>query len=247
MRLSLVREQKFFNNWAERNGLYEVHPDQEYYRIINVAGITSEDRNLHLLDAGCSSGAFSMRLFRLGFNVTGVDISTKLIESAKRMISKNAEKKLRFYVGDIMRLPFADRSFDIVFCDAILHHLPDNLYECGVEFHRVLKADGKIYFFEPYSRCINSFLWYHILYYDRTKNEKAISPWELQRKFKKAGFTDFHWQKLKKVKHVYVRPHDDIFRQMFGKLRKIFNEIFPNVFFVGSCRKHGSCYGRSNV
>ncbi|MGA2666439.1 MAG: methyltransferase domain-containing protein, partial [Nitrososphaerales archaeon] len=59
-----------------------------------------------VLDVGVGTGRFAKPLTDLGFEVTGADVS-------RRMLSKAREKGLeRLLLGDAYRLPFADLSFD---------------------------------------------------------------------------------------------------------------------------------------
>ena len=59
-------------------------------------------------------------------------------------IAKNKNPKARFIYGDILKLPFPAKSFDTIWCIAILHHLPtEKLREKAlVEMKRVLKKNG---------------------------------------------------------------------------------------------------------
>ena len=84
------RDALFFNNIAEKEGFYKVYPDEEYIKILDATGILKEDKNNKILDVGCGSGAFSFVLFEQGFrNITGIDISDKLIEIANNRSNGN--------------------------------------------------------------------------------------------------------------------------------------------------------------
>jgi len=52
------------------------------------------------------------------------------------MLQNNPHAKL--IIGSVYQLPFADNSFDIVFCSDLLHHL-DNLPQALTEMSRVTK------------------------------------------------------------------------------------------------------------
>ena len=49
-----------------------------------------------------------------------------------------------FKVADVQHLSFADKTFDIVIANMMLHHVP-NLAQALGEIHRVLKTDGRLY------------------------------------------------------------------------------------------------------
>lgn len=68
-----------------------------------------------VLDIGCGEGYVLDELMARGFrDVQGVDIVD---------IRRNKSYPFRFYDG--VRLPFADRTFDLVVLSFVLHHVPD--------------------------------------------------------------------------------------------------------------------------
>ena len=135
-------------------------------------------------------------------------------------------------------MPFKDESFDIIFCGAILHHIPHQLDKVAIEFFRILKPSGKIYFFEPYFPSVNSFLWYYVLSINRTEDEKALRPLKLKKTFENIGFKNFNFKRMDRVKLIYYKDNNKPLHKLFGKMRYIFSEyLFPNTFFVGNCEK----------
>ena len=93
-----------------------------------------------LLDAGCGTGAMlgMCRKEYPGRNYTGVDLSEKMIEAAK----KKHISGIRFVTGDCEKLPFADCSFDVVTCSMSFHHYP-NPEKFFMSLHRVLRPGGR--------------------------------------------------------------------------------------------------------
>ena len=67
------------------------------------------DNGSRFLEVGCGTGHWSEYFSNKGFEVTGVDISEKMIEAARGRNIANA----RFQVADGENLPFADGSFDV--------------------------------------------------------------------------------------------------------------------------------------
>lgn len=101
-----------------------------------------------VLDIGCGNG----RLYQLfkdlsrplkmqNVDYTGVDISEKLIEIAKEKYPKG-----KFFVADMISLPFKNEKFDVIFSLVAFHHLPteDMQLKALEEMKRVLKLNGKI-------------------------------------------------------------------------------------------------------
>ena len=93
----------------------------------------------HVLDAGCGVGKpTSEFLTKRGFNVTGVDISKKMIDLAKVNVPD-----ARFYQRNILTLDFPDSTFDGVVCVYTLWHIPRMNHPTIIRnFHRMLKDDG---------------------------------------------------------------------------------------------------------
>lgn len=63
-----------------------------------------------IVDIACGEGRFAGQLERLGYEVTGIDLSEQRIEKAKELETE----KLHFYVHD-MRFPFYINYFDFAF------------------------------------------------------------------------------------------------------------------------------------
>ncbi len=224
-------EIRFFDREVEESGYYQVYPDREYRRILEETGILEEAKRRRILEVGCGTGAFSVRLAEHGFrSVTGLDISPRAIEEARKIAAQKGLSSLEYCSGDMLDLPFEENSFDAVFAGAALHHLPNNLAECATEFCRVLVPEGRVYMFEPYALNLSSFLFYHVFNFSRTSNEKALLPGKVKKVFQERGFHQFSWRKLGYVQHV-VSPGAG------ARIKGLVNKyVLRNEFFVGACR-----------
>lgn len=101
-----------------------------------------------VLDYGCSYGQASLRLRAFGATrVHGIDISAVAVGQARESAARAGVDHVAFDVMNAEVLEFPDRSFDMVFGVAILHHL-DIDRACG-EIARVLRPDGVAVFLEP--------------------------------------------------------------------------------------------------
>lgn len=91
-----------------------------------------------ILDAGCGTGAQAEWLLSEGAEVTGMDLSPRMVEEARRRCKGRAD----FLVADLAEpVPLEPSSFDGVTCSLALHYLKD--WSVPLEsFARVLRPGG---------------------------------------------------------------------------------------------------------
>ena len=104
-------------------------------------------RGKRVLDYGCGHGMATVVLARAGAEVTAFDLSPGYVSEARERGRANGVK-IECVVADGEHLPFDDNSFDVVWGNAILHHL--DLVRAGRELHRVLRPGGVAVFCEPW-------------------------------------------------------------------------------------------------
>jgi ubiquinone/menaquinone biosynthesis C-methylase UbiE len=98
------------------------------------------------LDVGCGTGFLALRLAELGHVVSGVDLSSQMIEQA-RAKADQAAVEIEFRVGDAAHLDSADEAYDLVVARHVIWNLPDP--ERGVaEWLRVLRPGGRLLLIE---------------------------------------------------------------------------------------------------
>lgn len=77
-----------------------------------------------VLDVGCGEGTNAITLAMLGARVTGIDISPKAIELAERRAEVNGvASRCTFVCSPLETADLGAGTFDIIWCDAVLHHL----------------------------------------------------------------------------------------------------------------------------
>lgn len=91
-----------------------------------------------LLDAGCGPGQWTAHLAALGHQATGVDQVAAFVERARARY-----RDVPFVVGELDRLPYADRSCaGVLAWYSLIHHPPSQLPAALAELARVLRPGG---------------------------------------------------------------------------------------------------------
>ncbi|MFR6693242.1 MAG: class I SAM-dependent methyltransferase [Dysosmobacter sp.] len=84
------------------------------------------------------TGLIAKHIVNAAAHIEATDASAEMILEAKR---DNRSAKLHFSVRDMFRLPYADKSFDVVIVSNALHIVPQP-EKALAEIRRVLKDDG---------------------------------------------------------------------------------------------------------
>ena len=97
----------------------------------NMASVLALPPGARILDVGCGSGWLSEYFARLGYEVTGIDISDDLIRMARDRVERvpydvdhETPLRCRFLTQDIEIEPLPEK-FDAVICYDSLHHFED--------------------------------------------------------------------------------------------------------------------------
>jgi len=97
-----------------------------------------------ILDLACGYGRLTISLSKLGYNILGMDLSPTLIKAAKRK-AKNKNIKTQFDLGNMLRLPYKNNSFDKVICFwTSFNHLLTKIEQIKAlnEIFRILRSHG---------------------------------------------------------------------------------------------------------
>jgi ubiquinone/menaquinone biosynthesis C-methylase UbiE len=93
-----------------------------------------------ILEVAPGPGYFAVELARLGFDVTGLDISHSFVEIASGYARREAVP-VDFRQGDVAALPFPAESFDAVVCQAAFKNFREPVKALN-EMRRVLRPGG---------------------------------------------------------------------------------------------------------
>ena len=103
-------------------------------------------RHAEVVELFCGRGNGLHALQSLGFErVEGMDLSAALLAQYQGTATTHR--------GDCRRIPFPQRSKDVVIVQGGLHHLsalPYDLRQVFAEIHRVLRKDGRVAIVEPW-------------------------------------------------------------------------------------------------
>lgn len=114
----------------------DLHPKEEAHRFMKMLPFQAK-----IIDIGCGPGRDAKVFSDYGFNVIGIDFSSKMIEAAKQ----NAPLA-SFYVMDIENLVFPAASFDGAWANCALLHLSKrNIPSVLEKIHASLKPTGSFY------------------------------------------------------------------------------------------------------
>ena len=133
-----------FSTIADRYDLITVllsfGQDQRWKRrLIRLAGPLT---CLRVVDLACGTGDIARLASAAGGDVTGIDITPRMIALARERTRQSGLRRLRFLVGDMTAIPLPDNCADIVTTGYGLRNVPD-LDKALAEIHRVLKPGGR--------------------------------------------------------------------------------------------------------
>jgi ubiquinone/menaquinone biosynthesis C-methylase UbiE len=183
---------------------------------------------IRLLDVGCGRANVVIDDYRKFINeAVGIDVDTEAVEGNHSLD--------KIVIGNIDKMPFPDRSFDVIISQWVVEHLqdPERVF---TECYRVLKPGGYFLFVTPYAyssiilikRIVGPSLTKRILslVYGREEKDcfettyRANTPNALLRQLSKAGFK----------KDVLIRNPDPSywgFNALVFKIALMFEKIIP--------------------
>ena len=105
-----------------------------------------------VIDVGCGMGENSVLLAKLGAIVTGIDVSAGAIRIAEQRAEVNGVgDRAEFVCAPIEQAAVPAGSFDIIWCDAFLHHVLDELPGVLSRFRDWCVPGGEAVITEPVS------------------------------------------------------------------------------------------------
>lgn len=181
-------------NYNNQAGFYDKSSDGKfvapmYGEIVNRINSANPKK---LLDVGCGTGNVLIKLNSTkDLSLYGLDISEKMIETAKKNLGNKAELK----VGDSEYMPWEDDSFDVIVCNASFHHYP-NPEKVLLEMNRVLKSTGTLIIGDPTAPVIVRQMLNLFCKFSKNGDYKVYSKKEIEELLLKCGFEPFDFKKI---------------------------------------------------
>lgn len=127
-----------YDNWyKEKKGSFIDNVETELaFKMLEI------NEGMKILDIGCGTGNFSIKLAKIGCHVTGIDVSEKMLLMARvKTIEQNLN--IDFINMDAKDLKFGDNEFDVVISMAVIEFI-DNITKAVEEMFRVVKTGGQV-------------------------------------------------------------------------------------------------------
>ena len=132
-----MREHKNF--WDRNAGRYDRFMRKDRAAYEKMYGlIRPVVKGKTVLELAAGTGLIAKNIVNEAAHIEAADASVEMIAEAKR---NNQSAKLHFSVQDMFRLPYADKSFDVVIVSNALQIVPQP-EKALAEIHRILRDDG---------------------------------------------------------------------------------------------------------
>ncbi len=142
---SAIYRQVRIETYGEDFGQTSWVTTEESNAIPQLLGLRSDS---FVLEVGCGSGGYALHLGeKVGCRILGLDINEPGVHIANQLaLARGLASQVRFEQCDAAKnLPFDDNTFDAVFSNDALCHLPGRP-EVLVEIFRILKPGGQMLF-----------------------------------------------------------------------------------------------------
>lgn len=140
-----ILEPEVMDTWEEA-----VEYDSMDFRDVNAAfsqlAVALGPEAGRVLDAGTGTARIPVMLGQLRpqWQIVGIDLSENMLRIGRQHIEASGlQGQIQLEQIDAKKMPYPDKSFDMVISNSIIHHLPDPL-PFLTELQRVLKPNGAL-------------------------------------------------------------------------------------------------------
>jgi 2-polyprenyl-3-methyl-5-hydroxy-6-metoxy-1,4-benzoquinol methylase len=160
---------------------YSQHKSRFFFKDYRLQ-LIGDFKGKRILDVGCGDGVNSILLAKLGAQVTGIDISPGAIAVARKKAQVNGiENSCSFVCAPLETANFAPGSFDVIWGDAVLHHIIADLPLVMRKLCEYAKPGALMIFGEPvnFNQTLRRIRFMVPLETDATPDERPLEPAEI--------------------------------------------------------------------
>ena len=116
------------------------------FKIVERMVLPLLNKKAKIVDAGVGPFArFSIEFAKRGFSTTGIDVSPKVLEMARKRV-QNSGYDIKLFEDDLTNIKHVKKGQDLVFCFGTFGHIPSFLsLKVLKEFNKILKSSGYVY------------------------------------------------------------------------------------------------------
>lgn len=150
-----------------------------------------------VLEVAPGPGFFSIELAKLGdFHITGLDISRTLVEIAQEN-ARTAGVPIDFRHGNASAMPFANQSFDFVYCSAAFKNFTQPVPALD-EMYRVLRLGGEAVVQDLRKDVSRDEIDRYVRQSGRTRMDAWMTRWAFRCMLIKRAYTQEQFQQMAK-------------------------------------------------
>lgn len=179
----LASEAEFQNLRVAGHSLGESEPRDRFYYLAQRALKRYEHKisqvaGQRVLVVGCSEHTVRP-LAHKGATVTGIDVAQHAIERLQEAIERDGlGERASALVMDAEEPDFPPRTFDLICCSGVLHHL--DVEKCSPAWAQILKHDGRVTMIEPMAWNPAAAAYRAVTPSMRTPDEHPLKPRDLR-------------------------------------------------------------------
>lgn len=218
---------------------YKKHLDS-VERLVSMSKLKPEDR---VLDVACGSGIVLCEFAKKAKSAIGIDITTSMIEQAKKRQAEMKLANITWDIGDVESLPYKSNSFSVVVTRYSFHHFL-NPKEVLEEMYRVCKPSGRIVIADVIMTEKNLPFYNEVEKLRDSSHVSGLTFEQMENLFYQIGLKDIErsgysieMELEKQLKTSFPKEGD------VEKIRKIFkNDLSKNKLGLDACLKNGTLH-----